>query len=50
VHAALPTLSAPVGGYALLGMGGMLAACTRAPFLAVIMLFELTQNTAGSCR
>ncbi len=46
VHAALPHLSAPVGGYALLGMGGMMAGVTRAPLLAVIMIFELTQNTA----
>ncbi len=43
---ALPHLAAPVGGYALLGMGGMLAGITRAPLLAVIMIFELTQNTA----
>ena len=28
------------------GMGGMLAGVTRAPLLAVIMIFELTQNTA----
>ncbi len=46
MHAALPHLSAPVGGYALLGMGGMMAGVTRAPLLAVIMIFELTQNTA----
>ncbi len=46
VHVALPHLAAPVGGYALLGMGGMLAGITRAPLLAVIMIFELTQNTA----
>ncbi len=46
VHAALPHISAPVGGYALLGMGGMMAGVTRAPLLAVIMIFELTQNTA----
>jgi chloride channel protein, CIC family len=46
VHLSLPHLSAPVGGYALLGMGGMLAGMTRAPLLAVIMIFELTQNTA----
>ena len=46
VHAALPHLSASVGGYALLGMGGMMAGVTRAPLLAVIMIFELTQNTA----
>jgi CIC family chloride channel protein len=45
-HAAAPGLEAPVGGYALLGMGGLLAGVTRAPLLAVIMIFELTQNTA----
>jgi CIC family chloride channel protein len=37
---------APVGGYALLGMGGLLAGVTRAPLLAILMIFELTQNTA----
>ncbi|MGH9315646.1 MAG: chloride channel protein [Thermoanaerobaculia bacterium] len=46
VQVALPQLSAPVGGYALLGMGGLMAGLTRAPLLAVIMIFELTQNTA----
>jgi CIC family chloride channel protein len=45
-HAVSPALDAPVGGYALLGMGGLLAGVTRAPLLAVIMIFELTQNTA----
>ncbi len=46
LHLAAPHISASVGGYALLGMGGMLAGMTRAPLLAVIMIFELTQNTA----
>ncbi len=41
----LPGLEAPIGGYALLGMGGLLAGLTRAPLLAIIMIFELTQNT-----
>jgi len=41
-----PALEAPVGGYALLGMGGLMAGVTRAPLLAIIMIFELTQNTA----
>ncbi len=45
-HLALPAIDAPVGGYALLGMGGLMAAVTRAPLLATIMIFELTQNTA----
>ena len=42
---AIPGLEAPVGGYALLGMGGLLAGLTRAPLLAILMIFELTQNT-----
>jgi CIC family chloride channel protein len=41
----VPGLEAPIGGYALLGMGGLLAGLTRAPLLAIIMIFELTQNT-----
>jgi CIC family chloride channel protein len=41
-----PAFEAPVGGYALLGMGGLMAGVTRAPLLAMIMIFELTQNTA----
>jgi CIC family chloride channel protein len=41
----IPGLEAPVGGYALLGMGGLLAGLTRAPLLAILMIFELTQNT-----
>jgi chloride channel protein, CIC family len=45
-HLAIPAIEAPVGGYALLGMGGLMAAVTRAPLLATIMIFELTQNTA----
>lgn len=44
-HSVAPGLEAPVGGYALLGMGGLMAGVTRAPLLAVIMIFELTQNT-----
>ena len=43
---AAPWLEAPVGAYALMGMGGLLAGITRAPLLATIMIFELTQNTA----
>jgi len=40
----LPSLATPISGYALLGMGGLLAGTTRAPFLAVAMMVELTQN------
>ncbi len=44
-QAVFPHLDAPVGGYALLGMGGLMAGVTRAPLLALIMIFELTQNS-----
>jgi len=46
VQIAFPGFDAPVGGYALLGMGALMAGITRAPLLAMIMIFELTQNTA----
>jgi CIC family chloride channel protein len=46
VQLVFPGFDAPVGGYALLGMGGLMAGITRAPLLALIMIFELTQNTA----
>jgi CIC family chloride channel protein len=45
MHAA-PRLASPISGYALLGMGGLLAGTTRAPFLAMIMMWELTQDGA----
>lgn len=46
VHTVDPYLTAPVYCYALLGMGGLLAGTTRAPFLAIIMMFELTDAPA----
>jgi CIC family chloride channel protein len=39
-----PYFNFPVTGYAVLGMGGFLAGITRAPFLSIIMMVELTQN------
>ncbi len=44
VGTVFPRVAAPVSAYALLGMGGMLAGTTRAPFLAIVMMFELTQD------
>jgi CIC family chloride channel protein len=41
-HAALPSLTAPAGAYALVGMGAVFAGAARAPITAVIILFELT--------
>ena len=43
-HAAAPAHTAGSGAYALAGMGGIIAGTTHAPFLAIIMVFELTQN------
>ena len=34
----------PIAGFALVGMGGVLAGTTHAPLLAMIMIFELTLN------
>jgi CIC family chloride channel protein len=39
-----PQLALSIPGYAVLGMGGFLAGITQAPFLAIIMMVELTQN------
>ena len=41
-HAALPSVTAPAGAYALVGMGAVFAGAARAPITAVIILFELT--------
>jgi chloride channel protein, CIC family len=44
VNLLFPHVMLPVSGYAVLGMGGFLAGITRAPFLSIIMMVELTQN------
>jgi CIC family chloride channel protein len=40
--ALLPQLTGPHGAYALVGLGGFLAATTHAPLTAIFLLFELT--------
>ena len=42
VHALLPSLTAPAGAYALVGMGAVFAGSARAPITAVLIIFELT--------
>jgi CIC family chloride channel protein len=42
--AILPTLTGPRGSYALIGLGGFLAAVTHAPLTALFLLFEMTQS------
>jgi len=44
IHGAFPESTAAGGSYALVAMGGMVAATTRAPITAIIMIFELTGN------
>ncbi|WP_374690120.1 chloride channel protein [Frankia sp. AvcI1] len=41
-HDVAPGLVAPVGAYALVGMGAVFAGAARAPITAVLILFELT--------
>jgi len=42
VHAVWPAGAANPGAFALVGMGAFLAAASRAPVMAIIMLFEMT--------
>lgn len=44
VHYFAPGGMAPVGTYALIGMGAVVAATTHAPITAVIIVFELTRQ------
>jgi len=39
-----PGFTAPAGAYALVGMGGVVAAVTHAPISAILIIFELTNN------
>ena len=42
VHAVWPAAAVDPGAFALVGMGAFLSAASRAPVMAVIMLFEMT--------
>lgn len=42
VRAWFPSLAAGPGAYALVGMGGFLAAATHAPMTAIFLIFEMT--------
>lgn len=44
LHQAFPVQIGPAPAYALAGMGGLVAGTTHAPFLAIILVFELTQS------
>ncbi len=42
IHSFWPTATAGAGAYALVGMGAVVAAATRAPITAILIIFELT--------
>ncbi len=44
VNAFFPDVTASPGAYALVGMGGMVAAATHAPITAILIIFELTSE------
>ncbi len=43
-HTVWPTITAPSGAYALVGMSGLLAATTHAPIMSTLMVFEMSLN------
>jgi CIC family chloride channel protein len=45
-HAMFPGGTAPSGAYAMVGMGGAVAALTRGPLTGMMMLYELSGNYA----
>jgi CIC family chloride channel protein len=44
LHQLLPTFTSVPTAYALIGMGGFLAATTHAPLTSILMLFEMTED------
>jgi chloride channel protein, CIC family len=44
VNIVYPGMTASPGAYALVGMGAVFAGTTRAPLIAILILFELTRN------
>jgi CIC family chloride channel protein len=44
LHSLLPTYTSDPAAYALIGMGGFLAATTHAPLTSILMLFEMTAD------
>ncbi len=46
VHGLFPVATAPSGAYAMVGMGGAVAALTRGPLTGLMMIYELSGNYA----
>jgi CIC family chloride channel protein len=43
-QAILPGMTAPIGAYALVGMGAMVAGTTHGPLTAILIIFEMTHD------
>ena len=43
-QAVLPGMTAPIGAYALVGMGAMVAGTTHGPLTAILIIFEMTHD------
>jgi CIC family chloride channel protein len=46
LHGVLPHETISIGSYAIVGMGCLLAATTRAPIMSILIMFEMTRNDA----
>ncbi|MDD5758711.1 MAG: chloride channel protein [Desulfobulbaceae bacterium] len=46
VHTLFPSVTAPPGAYAAVGIGAFLAASTHAPLTAIFLLFEMTGDSS----
>ncbi|MGA9525796.1 MAG: chloride channel protein, partial [Myxococcaceae bacterium] len=46
IHGLFPAATAPSGAYAMVGMGGSVAAMTRGPLTGLMMIYELSGNYA----
>nr|WP_224361484.1 chloride channel protein [Hyalangium versicolor] len=46
LHTFMPEITAPSGAYAMVGMGGAVAAMTRGPLTGMMMMYELSGNYA----
>src|ERR1044071_3775793 len=47
LHVMVPHLAGPPGAYGLVGMGAVFAGAARAPITAVLIIFELTGDSAS---
>ncbi|MEW6182117.1 MAG: chloride channel protein [Bacillota bacterium] len=46
VHSLFPSITAPAGAYGIVGMASVFAGAARAPFSAILIIFEMTRDYA----